>query len=375
MTDTKQTELHVSPSGEQQALATTPTPRCSLRVRLAAACDMAFIDRLQKLHSHMVGWFPTKQLEKNIEEGHILIAEGSDGQSRKAEPLGYCIGKDQYMRRDDVGIVYQLNVLPLRQRHLIGASLIRELFARAAYGCRLFCCWCAQDIQANFFWESIGFHPLAFRTGSRGKQRIHIFWQRRVRDGDTQTPYWFPSQTQNGAVREDRLVLPIPHGTHWRDVMPLVLPTQETGADDCAKLPGGAPVRPRPAQPRQSRSRQIAIVRSKSKHLQGLPPGKAAVVTAGGIRYVERGDHVEEPTPVKPKRKPKPRAKFDKKFVKAARELRDRFLEKVNSDHLLPEAAGKYDVGRCLEGADCSDKGISRTRLLEGGSGAMREAG
>lgn len=32
----------------------------------------------------------------------------------------------------------------------------------------------------------------------------------------------------------------------------------------------------------------------------------------------------------------------------AARELRDRYLEQVNSGRLLPESSGKYDVGRAL---------------------------
>src|SRR5207302_6362647 len=139
-----------------------------------------------------------------------------------------------------------------KQRHLIGATLIKAVFDRAAYGCRLFCCWCAQDIQANYFWESIGFVPLAFRTGSREKQRIHIFWERRIREGDCQTPYWFPSQTSAGLLREDRLVLPIPPGTHWRDAKPILLPgMQVQPAPEAPKcLPGGAPIRPRPEQPK-----------------------------------------------------------------------------------------------------------------------------
>jgi GNAT superfamily N-acetyltransferase len=103
-------------------------------------------------------------------------------------PVGYCIGNDQYFKRDDVGIIYQVNVAPGKQRSLIGAMLVKAMFDRAAYGCRLFCCWCAQDIEANRFWESLGFVPLAFRAGSRnkgpkGSSRVHIFWQRRIRPG------------------------------------------------------------------------------------------------------------------------------------------------------------------------------------------------
>jgi hypothetical protein len=356
-----------------------PEARCSVSVRSATAADLTFIDALQKMHTHMVGFFPRKQMESYVEGGHVLIAEeigikasrqhgikGSDptmpppGGCHDAIPVGYVIARDQYLKRDDVGIVYQLNVLPLRQRHLVGASLIKATFERAAYGCKLFSCWCAQDIQANWFWESIGFLPLAFRTGSRAKQRIHIFWQRRVRENDDSTPYWFPSQTSAGAVGEDRIVLPIPPGTHWRDAKPVLLPgvpnqrseVRDQKSTEPKTLPGGALVRPRPETsggPTMSPSQRAAIIRSQSKHLRGVPPGKAAVVTAGGIRYIERGDFVPEPEPEKPKRERKPRQKNDPKYVAAARELRDRFLEQVNTERLLPAAHGKYDVSRQLD--------------------------
>jgi len=349
--------------------AIVPTPRCSITTRPARASDAPFIDGLQKMHTHMVGWMPGKQIEGKIAAGHVLVAEvvggglgvvgreHHDGQptthNQQPTPVGYCIGQDQYSGRDDVGIIYQLNVQPLRQRHLIGAALIKAMFERAAYGCKLFCCWCAQDIQANWFWESIGFVPLAFRTGSRDKQRTHIFWQRRIRQDDDVTPYWFPALTKSGAIREDRIVLPIPPGTHWRDAKPLVLPGIVVEPEKPLMLPGGALVRPRPEQPNVSTARKIAVIRSQSKHLQGLPPGKAAVITAGGLRYIDRGDFVPEAEPAKPKRVMKPRAKNDPKHVAAARELRDRYLEQVNTRRLL--AQGKYDVSRALAGPFASD--------------------
>jgi hypothetical protein len=138
-----------------------PQPRLAVSIRTAqpGGQDLAFIDSLQKLHSKMVGWLPTKQLETNIERGNVLIAEESDQQeeevarheaegsaeetisdppdaesrplnaercmpaschmphaSAKPVPLGYCMGRDQYFKRDDVGIIYQLVVLPNQHR-------------------------------------------------------------------------------------------------------------------------------------------------------------------------------------------------------------------------------------------------------------------
>jgi len=80
------------------------------------------------MHTRMVGWMPGKQLEEKIRAGHVLVAWASRPCSEdtgetpvlQEEPVGYCIGRDQYFKRDDVGIIYQLNVVPTKQRGLIG---------------------------------------------------------------------------------------------------------------------------------------------------------------------------------------------------------------------------------------------------------------
>src|SRR5882724_11413348 len=99
--------------------------------------------------------------------------------STSSRSVGYCMSQDRYFKRDEVGIVYQMNISPGAQRKLVGATLLKAVFESAPYGCKLFCCWCAQDLDANYFWESMGFIPLAFRTGAsgrsaRGQLRTHI---------------------------------------------------------------------------------------------------------------------------------------------------------------------------------------------------------
>ena len=344
-----------------------PQPRVPVAVRAATAADLPFVDKLQKLHTKQVGFMPRQQLAGKIDAGNVLIAEGvvscqlsvaseegptasplTTGNSQLATPLGYVIATDRYFKRDDVGIVYQVNVVPSARRGLVGATLLRAVFERAAYGCRLFCCWCAQDIEANRFWESMGFVPLAFRAGSRGKNgrrpqaRVHIFWQRRVRAGDSETPYWFPAQTNAGSIREDRLVLPIPPGTHWRDVMPIVLPT--AGVLPSAELPvvgGQLPVKRR--EGRSAPARETG----NSKLATSSP-----TIAAGGLRMaVPKPPAAPEPEAKRgPKAKASLRRKNDPKLVAAARELRDRWLERVNApgDEAALPSRGKYDVSRAL---------------------------
>jgi hypothetical protein len=163
-----------------------PAARVPIAIRPAVLSDLPFIDRLQKMHTKAVGWMPTNQLEGCIKLGRMLIAEevascellvasGKDGtpsslttsnqQLKTPTPVGYLLAADRYFKRDDVGIIYQMNVLPERQRGFVAASLLKAQFERSAYGCKLYCCWCAQDLAANKFWEAMGFVPLAFRTG------------------------------------------------------------------------------------------------------------------------------------------------------------------------------------------------------------------
>lgn len=118
-------------------LAVRPSPRCAVSIRAAAGNDLPFIDALQKMHSHMVGFMPRGQIEKYVAGGHVLLAEESphhegpneheagtkdgsgsgpsrsslgrnsvcSGSSAVKAPIGYIMFRDQYMKRDDVGII------------------------------------------------------------------------------------------------------------------------------------------------------------------------------------------------------------------------------------------------------------------------------
>src|SRR5947207_1528811 len=116
--------------------AIIPIPKISITVRPATMEDFPAIDGLQKPQTRNLGWMPTGQLEGKIKLGHVIVAE-----DEAKRFLGYCIGQDQYFKRDDLGIIYQLSVVTDCRRSLVGATLIKAMFDRAPYGCRLFCCW------------------------------------------------------------------------------------------------------------------------------------------------------------------------------------------------------------------------------------------
>jgi hypothetical protein len=129
-----------------------------------------------------------------------------------------------------------------------------------------------------------------------------------------------------GAIREDRLVFPIPPGTHWSEVEAIALPQREKPAIE------GPKEKPRP-KPKAA-------------------PSKVQTTAAFGLRFAA-------PSPArapKPKRergeKPKEKAcpersrRIDPQLIAKARELRDRYLEHVNSEAHALRALGKYEVAR-----------------------------
>jgi hypothetical protein len=281
---------------------TVPASQLPLSFRVGTMEDVPFMDELQKKHAKALGRFPFAQYEGYVKLGAVLVAESGN------ERVGYIISRDRYLKRDELGVIFQLCVKPGLQRKFVGAALVAEAFLRSAYGCRLYCRWCAQDLEANYFWESLGFVPLAFRAGSDKKRRVHIFWQKRIVEGDVETKWWFPSKTDNGALRADRIVFPIPPGKSWRDEMPVMVPAE---TEEPKKIAGGAPA------PRGGKKALPMDAPTKHGPRQfDAPPSKPVVVAPAPV--------------VKKVREKRPNVKVDQKIVAAARELSDRYQENVN---------------------------------------------
>jgi hypothetical protein len=158
--------------------------------------------------------------------------------------------------------------------------------------------------------------------------RTHIFWQKRIVADDTTTPWWFPAKTNAGSIREDRIVLPIRPGVHWSDEMPVVGTWQmENGKGKMENEELGR-LLPGPKE------KQRKIVKTRG-------------ATRGGLWFVG----ADQPRETVRESKAKVKVKCDPRLVAAARELRDRWLEKMNAEPELIEGGGKYEVNRRIEPA------------------------
>ncbi len=367
----------------------------NFHIRPATEADLPWIDELQKQHRAAVSFLPMMALRGKLELRQILVAEG-EGRGSSRTPLAYLIAADRYFKRDEVGYVTQLCVAPQARRSLVAAALLQAQFDRSAYGCRLYSCWCAQDLAANHFWEAMGFVPIAFRTGKRkGKKkdgsggddgRPHLFWQKKIRGQDDPIAHWFPHQTGGGVLRADRLVFPMPPGTSWQDVLPIVLP--ETEEEDCTfdakQLTDASPERERAGSggsTQTPRSRSGLAASQKDDDPAFSPPmlrypdgieardghlwqdGKRLMTremilreqhaSTGSMWFIPDDatmvDALPEPVVVKPKKQRKTARRVEKpidpRLTAMARELRDRWHER-------PELAAlptpKHDVRRTM---------------------------
>ena len=177
----------------------------------------------------------------------------------------------------------------------------------------------AQDLDANYFWESLGFVPSRFGRGRIKGERAYLLAKADSARGMTTTPYWYPSQTNAGAIREDRLVLPIPPGTQWSDAKPIVLPREAVKA-----LP----------EPEARRQRKVSPP----------APKRRLGIRCGSGRRLRRSRR---------KRKRSGEGEERSRSRRGGRELRDRYLEQFNAEQLSRE----HDGERLAAGEVCVEPG------------------
>ena len=161
---------------------------------------------------------------------------------------------------------------------------------------------------------------------------MHIFWQKRIvaPPRDVETKWWYPAKTDQGAMRADRLVLPIPPGVHWSDEMPVSAEGPRESREPRKRVVSpevGATGGPQEPTPKPRAAVQFGVPSAKPAVVEAIPEPKVETALAKVAR---------------------PKERIDPQLIARARELRDRWLEQVNAGAYVFEEAGKYDVSRAL---------------------------
>lgn len=256
-------------TAEQLAKMPEGEHKC-ITIRTAMPGDVKFLDHLQSKYSHQLGYLPLQALEANIEHGHVSLALEND------EPAAYLLGKGCYLRDLHFGIMYQAAVSYDARRRLIGTALVQHFIDHMEPGIRLIGLWCAQDIDANEFWNACGFEAIAARHGSRRKGRVHIFWVGRTPRGRHE-PMRYPRYTHGGLMREHREVFGLKPGEEYAEV---VLPELPPRAD--------APRRAKGARRKgagSARTLRMSLIEQQRAFRYGHG-GHICVVVAGVTKYL-----------------------------------------------------------------------------------------
>ena len=225
--------------------------------------------------------------------------------------VGYCIAADRYMKREDCGIIYQMNVAA-------GAA------ARADRG----------DAAAGAV-RAVGVRVpavlLLVRAGHRGEPVLGIAGVRAA---------GVPGGVAREGARAHLLAAADPRG---RCDDAVLVPFADDGRLD-PRGPAGLPDPAGGALAGREADRAARRTRWRRRRAQAVaesepsPTGEAGQAGQRPVRRpVVRPARSPGPEP-KPKREPKPKVKNDPRLVAAARELRDRYLEHVNSGQLELES-------------------------------------
>ncbi len=250
--------------------------------------------------------------------------------------------------------------------------------------------------------EATALAPARVHPSSFPSSRLHIFLQKRVRANDTTMPWLYPCKTDGGQMRADRIAFPVPPGVHWREVEAVEVPEveltteaqshgeEEGGCHGMVAVSGAAAehgkdaVAPEKASrrvwPRGIEERDEELYRGKKRLMTVAMIQREQGVTDSGMWFVPEGVEVvramPEPTVVKATTTRKPRAKkakvakvrttVDPAFIALSRELRDRWMERVEEEPwLIAASVAKHDVRRAISPRQREMKALPSVEVRE----------
>lgn len=130
-----------------------------------------FLDHLQGLNAYALGFLPFQALQEAISRGHVLQA------FENGQPCGYMIhGKLRLQTR-----ILQTVVANDARRVEHATALVDALTMLANHvQAHALSLHCAEDLEANKFWQAIGFERIGRRLKNKRGKRWQIAYQREL---------------------------------------------------------------------------------------------------------------------------------------------------------------------------------------------------
>lgn len=133
---------------------------------------IAYVDSLQKKNAEALSFYPKCVFERESEKGRIFLG------LLNGEPCGYL-----YVGATGVDVkCHQVCIEYDARRRLYGAALVQAMedYAQQGGGFTL-TLRCGFDLDANSFWQSLGYKCVAIVNGGIRRMRKINVWQKQIR--------------------------------------------------------------------------------------------------------------------------------------------------------------------------------------------------
>ncbi len=128
-----------------------------------------YVDQLQRKNAESLSFYPLQVFERESEKGRVLLGLLNN------EPCGYIyVGATSLdMKVHQVCIQFDL------RRKLYGAQLVGEVENIAVKGeCRTITLRCGFDLEANTFWDELGYRCIRIVDGGVRRMRKINIWRK-----------------------------------------------------------------------------------------------------------------------------------------------------------------------------------------------------
>ena len=134
---------------------------------------VGFVDSLQRKNAEALSFYPKQVFEREMQKGRLFLG------LLNGEPCGYLYvgaGSDRDVKCHQVCIQYDA------RRRLYGAAIVAvmENYATSSHASSI-TLRCGFDLDANSFWQSMGYECIAHQAGGIRRMRTINVWRKQLR--------------------------------------------------------------------------------------------------------------------------------------------------------------------------------------------------
>lgn len=151
---------------------------------------LKYIDYLQHKNAEALSFYPLQVFEREMEKGRLLLGLLNN------EPCGYI-----YMGASSLDMkIHQVCIQYDLRRRLYGASLVSEVENVAIKNtCRTITLRCGFDLEANDFWNSLGYRCVRIVDGGVRRMRKINVWRKYLQTPLLEPELFIPAEGKTNA--------------------------------------------------------------------------------------------------------------------------------------------------------------------------------